>query len=447
MSALDRYIEDAAVRLDLGYRARSVVAVLVRWIASHPLGLDGLAQQFEQAGLERRFHAWRAGVAPLPPVLASELEQAIGTHALTTLARRAGLPSGAFRVVACELLPGLIALVAPFPGAGGATAGVDRPYLPRLGGAGTVPSRAMQGRAARAMLWLLAGLALVGFSSWLHLKIHAPHWVPPAVGEPRDARFSLQQYGHRVFVHGCLPTEAARRQAWNAVIDHYGAANVRGGIALDRAARPPRWLDRLSTRLPQLAGDGLALDFNGHTLTVDTLAMDPARRLQVSQMLRRDFGDLHSTGLWGPGLAALAALPAQADADQVVDALNKTRLTFGPKSAALTGGNTDTVQAVAAVLAAAPADLRVQVAAHTDSAGSADANLQLSQQRADQVVQALQAHGVPATRLLATGYGQQHPLADNRSDAGRARNRRIEYTVIAANEAGAGADAVVWQPR
>ena len=59
MSALDRFIDDAAARLELGYRARSVVNVLSGWIASHPLGLDGLAQQFEQAGLGAQFRSWQ----------------------------------------------------------------------------------------------------------------------------------------------------------------------------------------------------------------------------------------------------------------------------------------------------------------------------------------------------------------------------------------------------
>jgi outer membrane protein OmpA-like peptidoglycan-associated protein/uncharacterized protein YidB (DUF937 family) len=447
MSALDRFIEEAAVRFDLGYRARSVVGVLVGWIASHPLGLDGLEQQFEQAGLGVQFRSWQNPHTLSRPILASELEHAVGTHALATLARRAGFPPGTFRVITCELLPALIGLVTPPDGHARVAAGSPRPHLQRRRISSAVPSHAMHGLAVRGMLWLLVGVALVSLTGWVYLKTRAPHRVAPSTTEQRDAQLSLQQHGDRIHVQGRLPSEAARRQLWNALASLHGKANVRAEIALDPATRRPRWLDRLSTRLPQLAGDGLVLTFQGDQLQVDTTTMDPAQRLDVSRRLRRDFADLHTTGLWGPGLAALANLPAPADPSQVVDALNKTTLTFHPGSTALTGDCGDTVQAVAAALSTAPAGTRIEVGAHTDSRGDAAADLLLSQQRADTLTHTLQAHGVPATMLVAVGHGQQHPLADNRSDEGRARNRRIRYTLLSSESAVGSADLLAWQTR
>ncbi len=445
MSAFERFIDDAAVRLELGYRARSVVNVLSGWIASHPLGLDGLAQQFEQAGLGAQFRSWQRPAEPSRPVLASELERAIGPHALVTMARRTGFPPGTFRVIACELLPGLVALAGaagPVRVAALRPAGQRRPH-----GLPVASARTVHGLALRGMLWVLAGVALIGFTTWLHLNIRGPHWVAPVITEQRDARLSLHQYGDRIVVQGRLPSEAARRQAWNALTALHGRDNVRGGIALDPATRHPRWLDRLTARVAQLEGDGLLLDFNGDTLRVDTSAMDAAQRLEVSRLLRRHFADLQTTGLWGPGLAALAALPVQAEATKVVEALNQTTLKFRPGTALLTGDSADTVDAVAAALALLPAGTRIAVDAHTDSNGGADANLLLSQQRAATVVQSLQERGVPASMLVATGHGQQYPVADNRDDAGRARNRRITYAVRAHDgDAGSG-DALAWQDR
>ena len=63
---------------------------------------------------------------------------------------------------------------------------------------------------------------------------------------------------------------------------------------------------------------------------------------------------------------------------------------------------------------------------HTDSTGTKAGNQALSQQRAQAVVAWLCAHGVAAARLSAAGFGDTKPIADNATDEGRARNRRVE---------------------
>jgi OmpA-OmpF porin, OOP family len=81
---------------------------------------------------------------------------------------------------------------------------------------------------------------------------------------------------------------------------------------------------------------------------------------------------------------------------------------------------------VAKLLKASPA-LHVWVVGHTDYVGSAEANVVLAKARAAAVVQALtQKHGVDAKRLLPFGVGPYAPVAANLTDAGRAKNRRVE---------------------
>jgi outer membrane protein OmpA-like peptidoglycan-associated protein len=70
------------------------------------------------------------------------------------------------------------------------------------------------------------------------------------------------------------------------------------------------------------------------------------------------------------------------------------------------------------------------VEGHTDARGSDDANLALSQARAEAVVAFLVSRGVEPTRIRAVGKGEQEPVADNRSTEGRANNRRVEIRVL-----------------
>ena len=71
--------------------------------------------------------------------------------------------------------------------------------------------------------------------------------------------------------------------------------------------------------------------------------------------------------------------------------------------------------------------LKLLVVGHTDSVGQFEANMKLSQARAEAVVQALtKSYGVAATRLKAQGAGPIAPVATNRTEEGRAKNRRVE---------------------
>jgi outer membrane protein OmpA-like peptidoglycan-associated protein len=70
--------------------------------------------------------------------------------------------------------------------------------------------------------------------------------------------------------------------------------------------------------------------------------------------------------------------------------------------------------------------VRIRISGHTDNVGDARRNQQLSEQRAEAVRSYLVSHGIDASRVEAVGYGDQHPVATNDTEEGRAQNRRIE---------------------
>jgi len=74
--------------------------------------------------------------------------------------------------------------------------------------------------------------------------------------------------------------------------------------------------------------------------------------------------------------------------------------------------------------------IRVEIAGHTDNVGSKKANLELSRRRASRVKEYLVGQGIDAGRIEARGYGEDHPVAGNNTEAGRQKNRRTEVRII-----------------
>ena len=75
-------------------------------------------------------------------------------------------------------------------------------------------------------------------------------------------------------------------------------------------------------------------------------------------------------------------------------------------------------------------DKKIRVEGHTDSLGDAEANLSLSEQRAQAVLEALVSLGVAADRISALGMGEDFPIASNEDEDGRARNRRVDVILL-----------------
>ena len=85
---------------------------------------------------------------------------------------------------------------------------------------------------------------------------------------------------------------------------------------------------------------------------------------------------------------------------------------------------------VAAIMKSHTNIKKVEVQGHTDNKGAPKKNLKLSQKRAEAVVKALVGRGVEADRLVAKGYGDAQPIGDNKTDAGRDQNRRVEFVIL-----------------
>jgi len=106
------------------------------------------------------------------------------------------------------------------------------------------------------------------------------------------------------------------------------------------------------------------------------------------------------------------------------------RLLFDTGSSTLQSSSQEQLQNVANILKAYP-NVHVKLGGYTDNTGSEAANLKLSGDRAESVKNELVKLGVPESQLTFEGYGEAHPVADNSTEEGRAKNRRISMRVTA----------------
>lgn len=104
-------------------------------------------------------------------------------------------------------------------------------------------------------------------------------------------------------------------------------------------------------------------------------------------------------------------------------------LQFKPDSAELLGGENERLDKIAQVLKEVP-DCKLLIEGHTAAVGKESGELQLSKERAMAIANALIKRGVSAERLIVKGRGGTKPIADNSTNEGKAKNRRVEITIL-----------------
>ncbi|AHC99804.1 OmpA family protein [Leisingera methylohalidivorans] len=122
-------------------------------------------------------------------------------------------------------------------------------------------------------------------------------------------------------------------------------------------------------------------------------------------------------------------LPPELCEAQLASAQSEAKIAFEPGSATIAVQSTGTMDRIADVLGRC-GPVRLEIQGHTDSQGREAMNQELSQARAQSVLNELRARRVVTSTFAAKGYGESTPIADNGTEDGREANRRIEFKLI-----------------
>ncbi|TWI13574.1 OOP family OmpA-OmpF porin [Lysobacter ruishenii] len=281
------------------------------------------------------------------------------------------------------------------------------------------------GAVGAASMALLA--ALVAAPALLRAQTGAGGGITTALASqataPNVAAATAPTGGKPVVVAGIVPDEATRAAVLTRLRALYGAERVVDRIEVDDVVAPPNWqshvVNLLGDDLRQVSGG--QLDVNGNVVRLQGEVANEAQRQQLASRM--------STALnrtWTVHNGLRVGESKQAVLDQ---ALANRTIEFQSGSANLTAQGIAVLEQMAAAMREI-GSTRVRISGHTDNVGARAANVALSAARAETVRRYLQSTGIEAARMSVQGLGPDQPLADNNSAEGRARNRRIEFTVL-----------------
>ena len=249
--------------------------------------------------------------------------------------------------------------------------------------------------------------------------------VPPRVS---PYRFTAERQGGGIVISGVVATEAERQQVVDAARRKFGAAAVDDRLSFASGA-PDGFATASEAALQALSrlsgGQATIVD---NAVTVSGYTYYPQAMKMVGEELAAALPE-------GFTLAADTIATRQDDqpvtANQCSDLMQTVLKTggigFDGGKADLTEDSEGTLDRASAVITRCP-ETGVTVGAHSDSDGSAARNRDLTQTRAETIVEYLVAAGVKRERLTAVGYGETKPVADNSTAVGKVANRRIEFT-------------------
>ena len=266
--------------------------------------------------------------------------------------------------------------------------------------------------------------------------------LPPQEG---DEDKNTQNFTATLSPEGHLRLQGAVEEGWSqqAVLSFthskFGKPNIFNNLSAASEDLPNGWGIRVMAGLEALSRlhSGM-VDIQPDRLSVSGRTGNKQTNAIVSQILTNQLGKTAQYQLNITYEKSLDPnryiLPDATCVAEIGNILATQKITFEPGSDNFDTNSIPTIKKIAKLLERCP-DAQIEIAGHTDSQGREQMNMTLSQTRAEAVLNALRGLRVENKALRAKGYGESHPISDNKTPEGREQNRRIEFTLIPTSEA------------
>ncbi|WP_339108328.1 OmpA family protein [Thioclava sp. GXIMD4216] len=264
-------------------------------------------------------------------------------------------------------------------------------------------------------------------------SLHSIHEQPKQV-QAQIAQFSAaRDASGKVVLRGRVTNAMQRDMVENYARAQFGSKDVSGATRVDDSL-PADWGVRMMAGLAAL--DQLnsgQITVRPDILRVSGISGNAQASDEISRLLSKRLGEAARIDLsvrYDRRLDPVLGLPSgQECVTRLNNVLSAQKITFEPGSAKIDAAGETPVEALAKAYHNCE-DYKLEIDGHTDSQGRDEMNMALSRDRANAVLEALAARGVPVRNLTAKGYGETQPIADNGTEAGREANRRIEFVLL-----------------
>jgi len=234
-------------------------------------------------------------------------------------------------------------------------------------------------------------------------------------------------------LRGRVSDELSRATAESFARARFGSDSIYVGARIDETL-PRDWPVRVLTALEALSklSNG-AVIVEPDMLRISGNTGNSEASAEISRLLVDKLGDAERFEIdvtYQEKLDPIAGIPTPEECEaEINDILTTQKINFEPGSATPDSTARGIIDDIAEILKAC-GDIRMEIGGHTDSQGRDEMNQQLSQSRAQAVLNALRERRVLTANITATGYGEAEPVADNATEEGREANRRIEFKLI-----------------
>jgi OmpA-OmpF porin, OOP family len=462
---LDSIISMAAEKFGLGDKAKGMITMLIGMMFDKQQGgFSGFMNKFKDAGMGDTFSSWLGGGDGAKEIQPDQIARVFGSDAIGNMASKLGLPNSAVTNAAAGLLPGIVGKLTPggqiptaIPSALsglmnlGDVGGMARGAVGAVGAAGLGAATANRdsGGGLGFLKWLIPLLLLLAAGYWFMTRkpaeqaVAEPAATPsaevvpaeptaPAI-TPANAKLALlTTAGGKVNYSGTVNSDATKTQVVDALKSALGAGNISGDLTVDANTADAGWLAGMAAFLPTLKAEGANIEFDGNNINLSGGIADKDKA-GLSDSLRSAFSGFNFSGLseaMPDPNAALSALTNKSGftAQELMDALNIMGIQFDTGKSTIKKDSQAILEKAAEAIKKAPEGTKLEVGGHTDNVGNAASNMKLSEARANAVRARLIELGVSGDILIAKGYGDTKPKADNATDAGRSKNRRMEFS-------------------